>query len=201
MRSPVPHIVSHGSPAAEPWARGLALGRRRSILVVLLLVVAGFGALFAYGQLVGRPPRFAPSGAQGVAIDAGAAEIIRYTLDARSRDNWVFFSFDSAHQVESAAERTDWDLAFRRTQVRTNSGVMNPAGSGGAMRLGDVALSDVTIPEPLRISIDELDADGVPANETLSGWYRYSFVSHTIHAKKTTFLVRHTVRFPRRGPF
>ena len=56
------------------------------------------------------------------------------TIDASSYSNWVYFSFEQAQviDVENPEESMDWDVAFQRKHIRTNSG-LSGNGNGGAL--------------------------------------------------------------------
>ena len=56
------------------------------------------------------------------------------TIDASSYSNWVYFSFEQAQviDVENPEESMDWDVAFQRKHIRTNSG-LSGIGNGGAL--------------------------------------------------------------------
>jgi len=55
------------------------------------------------------------------------------TIDASNYSNWVYFSFEQASviDVENPEESMEWDVAFQRKHIRTNSG-LSGIGSGGA---------------------------------------------------------------------
>lgn len=55
------------------------------------------------------------------------------TIDATDFQQWVYFSFETGKVITSdnPKEDTSWDLAFRRTFTRTNSGTSGK-GQGGA---------------------------------------------------------------------
>ena len=55
------------------------------------------------------------------------------TIDASNYSNWVYFSFEQAAviDVENPEESMEWDVAFQRKHIRTNSGLAGP-GNGGA---------------------------------------------------------------------
>ena len=56
------------------------------------------------------------------------------TIDASSYSNWVYFSFEQAQviDVQNPEESMDWDVAFQRKHIRTNSG-LSGLGNGGAL--------------------------------------------------------------------
>lgn len=71
-------------------------------------------------------------------------------LDASVEGKWVYFSFEKGTTVDIATPTTsnDWDLAFNRYHVKTNSGSSGSA-NGGALKTNfknwdDLATADVT---------------------------------------------------------
>ncbi|NHZ70613.1 MAG: hypothetical protein GWP18_03120, partial [Proteobacteria bacterium] len=71
-----------------------------------------------------------------------AATPIRFTVDARSKEDWVLFDFNAGGIVPGDFTEPGWDIALQRTGLLTNSGVTNPSGPGGAFDLGEVPLTD-----------------------------------------------------------
>ena len=55
------------------------------------------------------------------------------TIDASNYSNWVYFSFEQAAVIDvgNPEESMEWDVAFQRKHIRTNSG-LSGIGSGGA---------------------------------------------------------------------
>ena len=55
------------------------------------------------------------------------------TIPATSYSNWVYFSIDqnSVVDIDDPENSLDWDLAFQRKHIKTNSGLSGP-GNGGA---------------------------------------------------------------------
>jgi heme-binding HmuY-like protein len=155
----------------------------------VLLLVAVIG-VFAWGYFQPKPPGYAPTDP-----DEGAfitPEWTRYTVDATDREEWVLFDFNEGRLVAGALSDSGWDLAFKRTGLLTNSGVTNPSGGGGAVDLGEVPLVDAAVPDGATFVADRLggDDEDEPMNPVISGWYNYNFVTHTVHAKGNTFVVR-----------
>lgn len=74
----------------------------------------------------------------------GGAKEVKY-LDASDQQKWVYFSFEKG-VVEVADPQTsnDWDLAFNRYHVRTNSGTSGK-GQGGAYKTDKTNFDAVTI--------------------------------------------------------
>lgn len=185
-------------------------GRRRwqhkrtwliGIPAVLVFSVVG---LFVWGSFQPKPTGFAPSVQEAVASEPDEAapvtgeeanpvakQSIRYTLDATSQRDWVFFDFEVG-RVDGDFASPNWDVAFRRTKVLTNSGVTNASGPGGAFDLGEVPLEAATPPASVVFAVDVLggEDDDEPENPALGRWYSYSFITHIVSVKPNTYLVR-----------
>lgn len=184
--------------------------KRTWLLGFPALLVLGVAGLFGWGSLQPRPEGYAvvesvtPAEVSASADGVVAAEVeeeepapvedevLRHTLDATSTEDWVLFDFVAGQVVEGDLGSSDWDVAFRRTKLLTNSGVTNPAGSGGAIDLGEVDLEEVTAPVSASFVVDSLGGeDGdEPGNVAAGHWYTYSFISHIVSVKPNTYLVR-----------
>jgi hypothetical protein len=179
--------------------------RKRYLAAAPLAVLAALVAVFAWGQLQPKPEGFAPTVAvaadtstAATAADAPTAAAtavagpVHHTVDARDKVEWAFFDFESGAVVAGAAfASADWDLAFRRTKLRTNSGVTNPGGPGGAINLGEVALEEAAVSAAVEFSVDALDDEGDNVgNPAIPKWYSYNFVRHVILARENVYLVR-----------
>lgn len=198
----------HPESQTKPlWKRGRTWLIGLPAAVILLIVSAlVWGSLQPkpQGFAVAEPEQATPSTSEPVAAFAGAEESnipaksappvepVRYTLDARSTDDWVFFDFTQGRVIQSEFPSGEWDLAFRRTKLLTNSGVTNPGGPGGAFDLGEVALEDAEPPAGVVFVVDSLGGeDGdEPENAAAGKWYTYSFISHIVSAKPNTYLIR-----------
>lgn len=108
------------------------------------------------------------------------------TLDVSAYDKFVYFSFEkgSVSISDEQSEHYDgWDIAFHRTDVRTNSGLSSKIGAkGGAYETPEMLLTQkVQIPEESKFEVDErfviavyhTDEEGVrqdyrPANPVLT---------------------------------
>ena len=175
------------------------------------MLVLGVVGLFVWGSFQPKPTGFAPNAPEEAAAVQEEAAVegdeivpdeeeaapveeqwIRYTLDATSLSEWVFFDFEKGLVVDSEFASPDWDVVFRRTKVLTNSGVTNPSGPGGAFDLGEVPLDTTNPPSSVEFAIDVLggDDDDEPENPALGKWYSYSFISHIVSVKPNTYLVR-----------
>ena len=182
--------VEDGSGAPGEPRRRRRHSKLVSVLVVFAVVLLAGVGLFVWGYFQPKPAGFAPVDPDepGVVTEAWT----RYTIDARGRDEWVFFDFGQGRTVDTTFSGDDWDLAFKRTGLLTSSGVTNPDGSGGAINLGEIPLEDAAVPPSATFVVDKLggEDEDEPTNPAISDWYTYSFLTHTVHAKDNTYLVR-----------
>jgi len=127
------------------------------------------------------------------------AETQQIVVDASAHEEWVYLDIAAGQQVTVSQPLTDanWDLAFRRTNIRTNSGTSG-TGSGGAIEIGD-DLDTISLAPTTGYSVDSLlPLPGPPgsgtesANESLSTWYDYNPVTHAISPKAKSYVVRHS---------
>lgn len=100
---------------------------------------------------------------------------------------------------EAAIASTDWDLAFKRSTVLTNSGVGGP-GDGGAAFLAGKSFDDVAAADAASATFaveafldatcaPVIDDGGYPVT-SLAGWYDYNSTTHQLTPKDGTFVVR-----------
>jgi len=70
---------------------------------------------------------------KNLTVKEGEVKVIKY-LNANTPNNWVYFSFEKGIVEETTATPTtsNWDIAFNRYHVRTNSGTSG-SGNGGAL--------------------------------------------------------------------
>ena len=78
-------------------------------------------------------------------------EVKSVQIDARSYEDWVYFSFETGTEVtvdpENFSESLAWDIAFHRNDIRLNCGTSGD-GLGGAFTTDKTVLSEVfTAPE------------------------------------------------------
>lgn len=101
-------------------------------------------------------------------------ETFTFTVDATSKEQWSYFSFQSGDivDIEDALNSEEWDIGFKRTQVKLNGGVSGP-GMGSVVMLTETTFEDVTIaPEDGYRSDSEDTLAIVPQSE--KGWYIYT---------------------------
>lgn len=157
----------------------------------------GFGAIFGVAALiiggwlvwsVLKPPPdgFAPTVGEARGVSEDDEGIRQYTIDATSRQEWVRFSFSQAAEVQAPPESLDWDIAFRRTDVTTNGGETNPAGSGGATELGMISLPEAEAPADGFLP-DMIDEERGLENPALHSWYSYDWMTHVVSSDGHTY--------------
>ena len=164
----------------------LALGLGFSLLAIALLI----GAWTLWILLLRPvPDGFAPTSGQAFGVAGQARNIVQFTADARSRREWVYFSFAKGAVAATSQEALDWDLAFRRTDVLTNSGDTNPQGGAGAVDLGKVTLEEAAAPADGFLQ-DVTHEDRGLENPAMHSWYNYDWTSHIITSKGHTYALR-----------
>ncbi len=130
--------------------------------------------------------------------DAGEAPLPTgaIAIDASDATSWVYLDLEDG-VVTPATPETDlgWDIALRRTEVRTNSGASG-AGLGGA-REDASGLSFEALTESTTLGfVTDVVAESRPGapttslNDALSGWYDYNPVAHTVVPGDRSYLVR-----------
>lgn len=179
--------------------------RRRTYFIgIPLLLITALVAVFVWGQLQPRPEGFVVTATLDEAVAPVTTKVpavakmeatpttTRYTLDARDKVEWAFFDIDSGEIIASAFEDSDWDLAFRRTKLLTNSGITNPDGAVGATDLGELDVETAVAPEAPLFIVDALGGDDGDdqRNAAISRWYNYDFIRHVIVARDNVYLVR-----------
>ncbi|MEE8386291.1 MAG: HmuY family protein [Dehalococcoidia bacterium] len=157
-------------------------------LLVALIVLAGAWLLWVF-VLRSPPAGFAPTAGEASDIGSQQTTVLQFTIDARSRENWVYFSFEEGVTLSTSQDALDWDLAFRRNDLLTNGGESNPLGMGGAVDLGEVPLAEAVAPSDGFLT-DATDEERGLENPELHKWYGYSWTTHIITSKNHTYAVR-----------
>jgi hypothetical protein len=135
----------------------------------------------------------------GAAPDAGMEPLPAdaIVVDASDGTSWVYLSVAEGVVSPSEPETdTSWDLALRRTDIRTNSGTSG-AGLGGAREDDSgLAFDEVSEAPTFGYAVDEILTSGRPGAEptsespVLGGWFDYDPVTHTVSPADRTYLVR-----------
>lgn len=110
-------------------------------------------------------------------VDAGDAGIPdnAITIDASDSSIWVYLDFDGEELVVSDPSADEsWDLALRRSEIRTNSG-LSGAGAGGAKQgEGDFLTATEVGTFDFVVDTEEDTPNGIVLrNPALGGWYDF----------------------------
>ncbi|GIX48095.1 MAG: hypothetical protein KatS3mg131_2306 [Candidatus Tectimicrobiota bacterium] len=159
------------------------------LLAVLLLGCTREGAQDAQGGV----PTFSPSPSRPQEVGARLVGPVVYTVDARSKEIWMYFDFSRGAVVPvQDPKRDEWDLAFQRHAIRTNGGDTNPAGQAAVAVLEGVDFAAVTrVPPDARFVRDVRGKNRLSSyNPAFYKWYHYDYLSHTLTPKPVVYLVR-----------
>lgn len=116
-----------------------------------------------------------------------------YTVDARSKEIWMYFDFSRGSVVAVQAPKIDdWDLAFRRHAIRTNGGDTNPAGQSALLGIEDEDFIAVThVPKNVAFVSDNRAKKRLHAtNPVVEKWYHYSYTTNILAPKSVVYIVR-----------
>ncbi len=173
------------SEPGAPAAAGAAPGRTARIVIVtvLLLLVVIFVA-----STLRRPsvPVFTPTPPQPVEIGDRLLGPVTYTIDASSPDVWQYFDF-SRGSVVPPGDPLGWDLAFRRFHIIANGGA-GFAGQGGIRELQHTPFDSVPVAPDTGYTASS--ARGDSTNTAIAHWYAYSWTSHILRPRPSTWIVR-----------
>ena len=124
--------------------------------------------------------------------DTALYPVYPYSVDATSHDGWVYLDLETMSLVEPGTPEnsTEWDLAFKRSDIAVNGGV---SGSGGV----EVAafpeywdkFEDYTYAPPHGFATDEAGEDGETAY-VMAEWYDYDPSTHTLSAADMLYFVQ-----------
>jgi len=111
-------------------------------------------------------------------------------INATSDETWSYFDF-SLGKPANIFDRSsrEWDLAFRRGKIVTNSGATNKFGKGGVLDLGEVEFEAVD-QVPNRPFIEDAATRTQTENEALLQWYKYNYITHKLTPRKNVYVVR-----------
>jgi hypothetical protein len=158
------------------------------VLFAALVLLAGAWLVWVF---VLRPPPagFAPTTGEASDIGGEQTTVLQYTIDARSKEKWVYFSLEEGMAISTSQDALDWDLAFRRNDLLTNGGESNPLGNGGAVDLGEVTLDEAVAPSDGFLTDATHEERGLE-NPALHKWYNYNWTTHIITSKNHTYALR-----------
>ncbi|HVY28985.1 MAG TPA: HmuY family protein [Polyangiaceae bacterium] len=139
-------------------------------------------------------------GEQSLYVDASGGGIA-----ASEMQPWVYLSLKTGMALGltdiDALKSTEWDLAFKRNLIRTNSGDSGP-GDGGALRVGlawekvtRATLGNKALPteswftgDQCEIPMDKLDSLGNVLT-TYASWSEYDQATHVVSAAPDTVFI------------
>ncbi len=119
------------------------------------------------------------------------------TVNASSREDFVFLNLETLEELDVAdpGTSTAWDVALRRTLVRTNGGASGP-GFGGGLELADASFDAVDWVDTVGFVVDGMVSVPGPgmqteaANDVLSSWFDYNPMTRQVSPRDTVFVVR-----------
>lgn len=125
---------------------------------------------------------------------------VHHLLEIDASDAEAFVAIDlragKVVAVEDLAASEAWDLALRRTAVRTNGGTSGP-GEAAAAEAEEATLDGIVAPPAAEaFQADELMTSGRPGEEPSSGnpvlstWFDYDMGTHTITPRDARFVLR-----------
>ena len=124
-------------------------------------------------------------------------------IDATSETDWIYMNIQTGKQVmpETPESSPDWDIAFQRFKVKTNSGISG-SGDACAYRLPNTTFDEVTGIPAGDCLVDEADGDDVgeiddfavsslgDRNDTETGPWGYNPIEHEVLPIDDSFVVK-----------
>jgi len=120
------------------------------------------------------------------------------TVDASAQEAWVAIDLRAGEvvAVDALEESEAWDIAFRRTAIRTNGGTSGP-GRAAAAEAEEATLEAIVESPPAEaFHVDEMLASQQPGaepesgNPVLSTWFDYDVSTHTVSPRDARFVLR-----------
>ncbi len=119
-------------------------------------------------------------------------------IDASNPANWTYFSFKSGEvtAVDDPETSTEWDIAFNRFKIKTNSGVSGQLGFG-AYNAGTVDFESLRMVNPEGYEVDVTLTDPMPPNpqypgsQVMESWYNYNHETHEVTSKNEVYVIQH----------
>ena len=123
-----------------------------------------------------------------------------FTIDGTVK-KWIYFSFEKNDTVliSNPKTSTDWDLAFNRFLIRTNSGLSGSGLSGADSTL----LKESTGYDSYKTAVDtalkvdkimQVMTQGAFANDTVNpvlyNWFNYNYGTNKLEARNQVFVIK-----------
>ena len=141
------------------------------------------------------------SGVYDVRLETVPRQVVDVTTDVNASDDekWVYLNRRSGEFVEPSEPKDSkaWDLGFKSTMMRTNSGTSGDGDGGAIAPEGADALSAISTAPQSGYTVDEmLPVPGPPGSGDFSGnpvldeWFNYDFETHVVSPKEKAFALR-----------
>lgn len=145
------------------------------------------------------------SGAVTVLSDAGGVKTLYIDATAggvngAKANPWIYVKLSTAARADLTDRQSftsaDWDLAFKRSSIHTNSGDAGPGGGGA--RMTTKAFDSVTAADAVNLKPEiwfdadcnlAIDAIG-GIKTTFDGWYDYDTATMAVTPRPVTVIVR-----------
>ena len=136
---------------------------------------------------------YSPTPFRPLAVGERLVGPIVYTVDARSKELWMYFDFSRGSVISITNPKTDdWDLAFQRHTIRSNGGATNPAGQAALAGIETTDFASLhQVPTTAEFQSDVLTKKRLhPHNPTVHRWYNYSYTANILTPKPMVYIVR-----------
>jgi hypothetical protein len=161
--------------------------------VAVLLLCSGCNSETALAPSTPQASQYRPTVSKPQEVGERLTDATVYTVDARSKDIWMYFDFSRGAVVGVQNPKTDdWDIAFQRHTLRTNGGDTNPSGQGAILALPEADFAAVkAVPEEAEFVGDVRTKKRLHAyNPALQKWYSYSYTTNILIPKPVVYIVR-----------
>ncbi len=130
---------------------------------------------------------------EGTQVVSNEAEV---TVDATNDSIWVYFNFYSGStlEIEDPNNSTDWDVAFQRFKIKTNSGTSGSLGLG-ALSAGVIDFESYRLVPADGYVADEMLIDPMSQQEysgsgVLQEWYNMEGMPPIITSKSEVYVIQ-----------
>ena len=171
-----------------PWRN---MRRLISLWIVVLFLVGCSGETVSHDDPTSST--YQPTPPQPQEVGARLVGPIVYTIEARSRDVWMYFDFARGSVVTVQDPKTEaWDLMFQRYVIKTNGGQTNPTGQGALLSMKERDFAAVTtVPDKVEF-VTDVHPKNRPSsyNPVMEKWFNYSYLANVLVPKPLVYLVR-----------
>ena len=162
-----------------------------SLWIIVLLLVGCNSETVSHDDPTASTYQPTPPQPQGVG--ARLVGPVVYTIDARSRDIWMYFDFARGSVVPVQDLTTEaWDLMFQRYVIKTNGGETNPTGQGALLSVKERDFAAVTTVPDKAEFVTDVHPKNRPTsyNPVMEKWFNYSYLANVLVPKSLVYLVR-----------